>query len=599
MNFRSINNLKQGNKMKQLFLFVFFGFIALSVTVDAQSASASWALTTNGIPVTIGNVTASTIDTSITSANIVGFASRSFADTNFTGLVLGVSGFKSWPGDTSTTVVNSTFDGIITATGRVAIRYVQFTFSPAVGNSLTVDSLSMRLTESGPSTNINAALGYSTDGINFIPFNSNAQSGNVLTSNTPITFTSAPAISVSSGGTFTVRMIMWRKANTQATNCSVYINNVAFYGTTISTSEICSTIPVATSWNMVALPILPTNPGASAIFPAATSQVFSFENGYVAQTVLATGKSYWVRYPSAENIQVCGASASGGVALATGWNMIGVYNATVPVSSLTTTPAGILSSNFYGFNGGYAQPTNLEPGKGYWIRASQAGTMNLPVSLLVKSGYEVVQQIQKDWSKILITDKTGNASTLCVAKSDINTSLFELPPVPPAGVFDARFASQSMVENITTAAKVINISGATYPVEVRAEGIDLQVRDKATGKLLNSIVKSGSSIVIANENIISIEVSSIAKPAGYELMQNYPNPFNPSTLISFTIPENTKVNLTIYNQIGEQIGELINGQMESGYHQVTWNALNISSGVYFYEIKTDKFRSVKKLIIMK
>ncbi len=85
----------------------------------------------------------------------------------------------------------------------------------------------------------------------------------------------------------------------------------------------------------------------------------------------------------------------------------------------------------------------------------------------------------------------------------------------------------------------------------------------------------------------------------YSMGQNYPNPFNPSTIIRFGLPENTRVNLIIYNQIGEQVAELVNGQMAAGYHQVTWNATHMSSGVYFYRITTEKFRSVKKLLLLK
>ncbi len=98
---------------------------------------------------------------------------------------------------------------------------------------------------------------------------------------------------------------------------------------------------------------------------------------------------------------------------------------------------------------------------------------------------------------------------------------------------------------------------------------------------------------------ITINGNSFSKPAAYQLLQNYPNPFNPSTVIRFGLPENAQIRLTVYNQIGQQVAELVNGQMNAGFHQVTWNAANTSSGVYFYEIKTDKFRSVKKLLLMK
>ncbi len=383
---------------------------------------------------------------------------------------------------------------------------------------------------------------------------------------------------------------------TTATNNIIglgYSNNV------YSPVDSCKSVSLNSGWNMVAVPVLPPNTATTTVFPLATSQLYSFNNGYVSQTNVSTGKGYWVRYPSAATVPVCGTPSVGGVELAAGWNMIGIFGTTVPVSGITTTPIGIINSSFFGFNTGYVIPTNLEVGQGYWIRTSQAGTMDLPTGPS-KSGNGVVSLIDKTWGKIIVSDKLGSQSVLYVTdKALANIDGFALPPVPPAGIFDARFTSQSLVENLSTISKVISIASATYPVEIRAEGIDLLVRDRATGKLINTVVKAGTSVVISNESITSIEVSATTKPLAYELQQNYPNPFNPSTLIRFALPEKTYARLTIYNQIGEQVVELVNGQMEAGYHQVTWNASNVSSGVYFYQLKTENFNSVKKLIFMK
>ncbi|MBI2420364.1 MAG: T9SS type A sorting domain-containing protein [Ignavibacteriales bacterium] len=85
----------------------------------------------------------------------------------------------------------------------------------------------------------------------------------------------------------------------------------------------------------------------------------------------------------------------------------------------------------------------------------------------------------------------------------------------------------------------------------------------------------------------------------FRLFQNYPNPFNPSTEISFTLPERLAVSLSIYNQLGQQVAALLNGEKEAGSHTVTWHAGSLVSGVYFYEIKTGKYRAVKKLLLLK
>jgi hypothetical protein len=88
-------------------------------------------------------------------------------------------------------------------------------------------------------------------------------------------------------------------------------------------------------------------------------------------------------------------------------------------------------------------------------------------------------------------------------------------------------------------------------------------------------------------------------PTTYVLEQNYPNPFNPSTTISFGIKNKLNVRLTIINLIGEQVAVILNEEMESGYHQVQFNATNLPSGVYFYQLKAGNFLETKKMILMK
>jgi uncharacterized protein (TIGR02145 family) len=88
-------------------------------------------------------------------------------------------------------------------------------------------------------------------------------------------------------------------------------------------------------------------------------------------------------------------------------------------------------------------------------------------------------------------------------------------------------------------------------------------------------------------------------PNSIELFQNYPNPFNPSTTISYTLPEKSRVVLSIYNELGEKAADLFNGEEEAGVHNIEWNASKFASGVYFYELKTEKYRAVKKLSLMK
>ena len=103
---------------------------------------------------------------------------------------------------------------------------------------------------------------------------------------------------------------------------------------------------------------------------------------------------------------------------------------------------------------------------------------------------------------------------------------------------------------------------------------------------------------LASDVLTGVTESLIA-PASYALMQNFPNPFNPSTTISYALPEKASIVLSVYNQLGVKVAVLANGDKAAGTHSVQWNAGNYASGVYFYELKTEKYSVIKKLILMK
>ncbi|MFH2032362.1 MAG: alpha-amylase family glycosyl hydrolase [Bacteroidota bacterium] len=104
--------------------------------------------------------------------------------------------------------------------------------------------------------------------------------------------------------------------------------------------------------------------------------------------------------------------------------------------------------------------------------------------------------------------------------------------------------------------------------------------------------------------LTDIEEETISLPDQFLLAQNYPNPFNPETTIEFGLPNNSKVRLTIYNILGEEIVELFSGDLQSGYHKLNWNGRNksgaiVPSGIYLYRISTPNFTEVKKCIMLK
>ena len=88
-------------------------------------------------------------------------------------------------------------------------------------------------------------------------------------------------------------------------------------------------------------------------------------------------------------------------------------------------------------------------------------------------------------------------------------------------------------------------------------------------------------------------------PGAYQLSQNFPNPFNPTTNIKFAIPNSGNVKLSIYNVLGQEVAQLINGFKEAGSHNVTWNASNLSSGIYIYRLESAGQIITKKMTLLK
>ena len=102
---------------------------------------------------------------------------------------------------------------------------------------------------------------------------------------------------------------------------------------------------------------------------------------------------------------------------------------------------------------------------------------------------------------------------------------------------------------------------------------------------------------------VAIDESGLT-PFEFALHQNYPNPFNPETNIQFDVAENSDVNVSIFNIMGQKVATLVNGNMDAGIYHIKWNGLSdkgiaLPSGMYFYKMKSSEYQSVKKLVLVK
>jgi minor extracellular serine protease Vpr len=105
------------------------------------------------------------------------------------------------------------------------------------------------------------------------------------------------------------------------------------------------------------------------------------------------------------------------------------------------------------------------------------------------------------------------------------------------------------------------------------------------------------------EATVNATVSAVSKkkeqPTSFSLAQNFPNPFNASTTIQFSVPEQTRVLLVVYDILGREVARLVDEEMIPGVYSVPFESRNISSGVYFYRIRTDSQESVRRMVLLR
>ncbi|MGD9707604.1 MAG: T9SS type A sorting domain-containing protein, partial [Candidatus Delongbacteria bacterium] len=93
------------------------------------------------------------------------------------------------------------------------------------------------------------------------------------------------------------------------------------------------------------------------------------------------------------------------------------------------------------------------------------------------------------------------------------------------------------------------------------------------------------------------EPSTVASE--FELYQNYPNPFNPATEIKFSLADNSKVNLSVYNTKGQLVRTLLDGKTEKGFHTVNFDASELNSEMYLYRLDVNGYAQIRKMIMLK
>ncbi|HAH52728.1 MAG TPA: hypothetical protein DCL80_16290, partial [Balneola sp.] len=137
-----------------------------------------------------------------------------------------------------------------------------------------------------------------------------------------------------------------------------------------------------------------------------------------------------------------------------------------------------------------------------------------------------------------------------------------------------------------------------YPITITGIGIKLKSEQQIGEIYSGSLFFDNMRISYPKKLSVSIE-ENIEVPSESELIQNYPNPFNPTTVISFKLAESGLTSLKVYDILGREVSTLLNENMTSGTHKISFNASNLSSGIYIYQLTTETGSQSKRMTLIK
>ncbi len=296
------------------------------------------------------------------------------------------------------------------------------------------------------------------------------------------------------------------------------------------------------------------------------------------------------------------------------------YDTTITTTSKQVGPLGYSTAYYW-----RVRPKN-DVATGRWSDRCAFTTLHAPYV----DPCEPIYQLSAI-DNISITDDNGNSQTIYTHNGGRKLKLkfkdFEMPPIPPKGVFDVRFPSGKFIETVdpdsATQTMKIKIKDAQYPISF---SWDVKPENKTSYWLVTrkkekiSLLGAGSVSLDGSENgTLSVEAQAISPgpciffkadmgktldevkniPTKYGLDQNHPNPFNPTTIIKYQLPFNEEVTLKVYDVLGREVESLVNDYKEAGYYEVEFDASKLPSGVYFYKLQTRGNIAIKKMLLLR
>ncbi|MFB6278562.1 MAG: FG-GAP-like repeat-containing protein [Salinibacter sp.] len=367
------------------------------------------------------------------------------------------------------------------------------------------------------------------------------------------------------------------------------------------------TIPLADGWSLVAVPLQTEAPSFGAVLSPCFSGFF-FEPGVGYQPVadgdpLPPGQGLFANC-SGGSVEVTGTRVdTPTVAVESGWNLVGPFADPVAAGSVGSTPEGIVQTPFFGFAGGYQAADTLRPGRGYWVKATESGTLDLSggagnaaasvATARPQSGSGAQPRVRLRW-----TDATGRSATLRLAAeaSGPERARHALPPVPPSGMFDVRFeGGRSLAAG--PGLHAVETQGLRPPVTVEwvgaGEGRSVRLRQEGTEARLTP---ASPSVTLSTAGDIAVGLE--AGPTTFRLERPAPNPASERAALEYALPEPTEVNIGLYDVLGRRVAQVVDARKTTGQHEAELRTASLPSGTYFVRMQAGSVTKTRRLSVV-
>lgn len=414
------------------------------------------------------------------------------------------------------------------------------------------------------------------------------------------------------------------------------INDFIIEYTLPKTIDTANGMPtISRGWNLLSLPLRPLNAYWKTVFPNAINIPYFFsQNQYQSEEILRPGIGYFIKYGDAIDSQFAGTemyeisienppydairvyqgdrSDPDQPEFYGGWNCIGALSVPINVADIAftrfqnspvpdksyTTKYGVWS---YKTGRGYEEVSVLTPGLGYWIKVNSDGYLKLVAPFIPKK--ESVFNASKNdilaaSTKLALRDKASNSYELYLNSNSGVVSMFELPPAPPADLFDARFDGNTYLSASSEA--LIRLQSVTYPVTVNVTNAtrELTFVDAGTGRIFGTVKRGeNKEIVIDNAPFDAVRVLTSGSLEMALTVGN--NPVATATNVTYTVSEEANVTVELFDATGAKVSTLADGRMAPGAYNVSLDATTLANGAYIVKFTQNNATVIAKISVVK